>query len=76
MLSRCSPCGLGSAVVNLKPPTAAGCIMTIDGGRIRGVLILECLGKIQSALGSGCDMSAHFDLIVNQFRSCISAPYD
>lgn len=50
--------------MTFKPPTAAGCILTIDGGGVRGVIALECLDIIQNALGPGCELQDLFDLAI------------
>lgn len=43
-LDECIFCALGSLEVAIMPPTAAGCLLSIDGGGTRGVATLEFLG--------------------------------
>lgn len=44
------------------PPTAAGCLLSIDGGGTRGVATLEFLDILQDILGPHCPIQKLFDL--------------
>lgn len=45
----------------IKPPTAGPRILSIDGGGIRGVVILEFFRLLQELLGSAIPLRELFD---------------
>ncbi len=61
-LKECILCGLGSITKTFKPPTASPRILSVDGGGVRGVVPLEFLKMLQSALGTTCPIQDLFDL--------------
>lgn len=63
MVKACMICGTASLLrVQLKPVTAGVRILSLDGGGMRGVLTLQLLQNIQSALGSTVRVQDFFDV--------------
>ncbi|KAF2012508.1 hypothetical protein BU24DRAFT_442957 [Aaosphaeria arxii CBS 175.79] len=50
--------------IYFKPPLAGVRILSLDGGGMRGIVILEVLRHIQAELGDGIPIQDFFDLIV------------
>ncbi|KAF1847324.1 uncharacterized protein K460DRAFT_278260 [Cucurbitaria berberidis CBS 394.84] len=50
--------------VFFKPPLAGVRILSLDGGGVRGVVILEVLSRIQQELGNQIPIQDFFDLII------------
>lgn len=57
-------CQKGNLIAKLKPPTAGVRILSIDGGRIRGVISLEFLSLIQDSVGPACPIQDSFGLVI------------
>lgn len=63
MVRTCMICGTPSHLrIQLKPVTAGIRILSLDGGGMRGVLTLQLLKNIQSALGSTVQVQDFFDV--------------
>lgn len=64
-ISQCVPCGKSVSLnVQLKPPTAAPRLLSIDGGGSRGIIPLENLEILQGLLGFDIPLHDMFDLSV------------
>ncbi|XP_014554875.1 hypothetical protein COCVIDRAFT_39346 [Bipolaris victoriae FI3] len=50
--------------VHFKPPLAGVRVLSLDGGGMRGIVILSVLGEIQKELGGRIPIQDFFDLIV------------
>ena len=61
-LGSCPLCSSRWLIATLKPPTAGVRILSINGGGIRGVVLLEFLGILQNAVRSDCLVRDLFDL--------------
>jgi hypothetical protein len=48
-------------LVRLKPPTARPCVLSIDGGGVRGVVALTFLSALQEELGTCYPLQEYFD---------------
>ena len=47
--------------VQLKPPNAGPCLLSIDGGGDRGVVALKLLVAVQKCLGTAYPLQDYFD---------------
>ena len=62
VIDECVYCCLGSLEVALTPPTKAKCLLSIDGGGTRGVVVLEYLDVLQDIIGPDCPIQHLFHL--------------
>lgn len=63
IMPSCVLCGTRSSLqIRLKPPTAGVRILSLDGGGIRGVILLEIINLLESSMGGGSRIQDFFDV--------------
>lgn len=64
-IKKCSLCSTPSDLeIILKPPTAGLRILSLDGGGVRGVVLLQLLKQLESTMGPDVRIQDFFDLCV------------
>lgn len=64
-VSRCVLCLARTELcARLKPPTTGPCVLTIDGGGVRGVVALIFLSALQEQLGACYPVQEYFDSVM------------
>lgn len=76
-LESCLLCGQSNsrAPFSISPPTAGARILSLDGGGIRGIILLVMLQKLEGRLcGFGLPIRSFFDFVCGTSAGISSAP--
>jgi hypothetical protein len=73
-LEQCPACGICvSFVVRLRPPTAGYRVLSLDGGGVRGIVLLDLLSHVSALSDLGLQPFHLFDVIVGTSTGAIVA---